>query len=113
MQKCVRCFLPNVLHDCFLAEDAVHNAFINLAKHMDGIGKPESLQTKRYLIAIVKNSAIDIYRKKNIHREIYKGSNKTKGETKVMAFAAEGNSGVIPGTGEESFYCFFAFLTVK
>lgn len=61
----------DVLNDFFLAEDAVHNAYINLVKHMDRIGEPESLQTKRYLITIVKNSAIDIYRKKNIQREVY------------------------------------------
>lgn len=61
----------DILNDCFSAEDAVHNAFINLMKHMDRIGEPESLQTRRYLITIVKNSAIDIYRKKNIHREVY------------------------------------------
>ncbi len=52
----------DILHDCFLTEDAVHNAFVKLAKHMDRIGDLESLQTKRYLITIVKNSAIDIYR---------------------------------------------------
>jgi len=63
----------DALHDRFQAEDAVHNAFINLAMHMDGIGEPESLQTKRYLITIVKNAAIDMYRKKNVQmkREIY------------------------------------------
>ncbi|MDE6607573.1 MAG: RNA polymerase sigma factor [Lachnospiraceae bacterium] len=62
-----------VLHDRFLAEDAVHNAFINLAMHMDDIGKPESLQTKRYLITVVKNAAVDLYRKKNtqVQREVY------------------------------------------
>lgn len=63
----------DVLHDRFLAEDAVHNAFINLVMHMDDIGEPESLQTKRYLITVVKNAAIDLYRKKNtqIQREVY------------------------------------------
>lgn len=63
----------DVLHDRFLAEDAVHNAFINLAMHMDDIGKLDSLKTKRYLITVAKNAAIDIYRKKKIRieREIY------------------------------------------
>lgn len=63
----------DILHDYFLAEDAVHNAFINLAMHMDNIGEPESLQTKRYLITIAKNASIDIYRKRNLQmqREIY------------------------------------------
>ena len=63
----------DVLHDRFLAEDAVHNAFISLVTHLDSIGETESLQTKRYLITIVKNAAIDLYRKKNIQirEEIY------------------------------------------
>ncbi|MBD5512428.1 MAG: RNA polymerase sigma factor [Lachnospiraceae bacterium] len=63
----------DVLYDRFLAEDAVHNAFINLAMHMEDIGEPDSLKTKRYLITVAKNAAIDIYRKKNIRikREIY------------------------------------------
>ena len=63
----------DVLHDRFSAEDAVHNAFMNLAMHMDVIGEPESLQTKRYLVTAVKNAAVDLYRKKNARarREIY------------------------------------------
>lgn len=63
----------DILHDRFLAEDAVHNAFMNLAMHMEDIGEPESLRTKRYLITIAKNAAIDIYRKKKVQmrREIY------------------------------------------
>lgn len=62
----------DVLKDRFLAEDAVHNAFISLAAHMDKIGDLDSLQTKRYLITVSKNAAVDIYRKKNvqIHREV-------------------------------------------
>lgn len=63
----------DVLHDSYLAEDAVHNAFIKLAKHMGDIGATESLSTKRYLVTITKNAAIDIYRKRNtqMHKEIY------------------------------------------
>lgn len=63
----------DMLHDCFLAEDAVHNAFMNLATHIDDIGEAESLQTKRYLVTVVKNAAIDLYRKKKlqIRREVY------------------------------------------
>ncbi len=59
----------DVLHDRFLAEDAVHNAFLNLGAHMGSIGETESMQTKRYLITIAKNAAIDIYRKKNVQRQ--------------------------------------------
>lgn len=63
----------DVLHDRFLAEDAVHNAFLNLVRHMGDIEELESRQTKRYLITVVKNAAVDLYRKKNkqMQREIY------------------------------------------
>lgn len=63
----------DVLHDRFLAEDAVHNAFINLVMHLDDIGETESLQAKRYLITVVKNAAVDLYRKKKIQiqKEVY------------------------------------------
>ena len=63
----------DILHDCFLAEDAVHNAFTNLVMHMEDIEEIESLRTKRYLITITKNAAVDLYRKKNkrIQREVY------------------------------------------
>lgn len=63
----------DVLHDSYFAEDAVHNAFMKVAKHMSDIGEADSLSTKRYLITITKNAAIDIYRKRNaqIHKEIY------------------------------------------
>lgn len=55
-----------VLHDKFLAEDAVHDAFVKVAKNMYKIRDINSMKTKRFLIVIAKNSAIDIYRKRNI-----------------------------------------------
>lgn len=63
----------DVLHDSYLAEDAVHNAFMKLSKHMGDVGEIDDLSTKRYLITITKNAAIDIYRKRNsqMHKEIY------------------------------------------
>lgn len=53
----------NILKDDHLAEDATHDAFIKLAKNMDKIKDVESRESKRYLITIAKNSAIDLYRK--------------------------------------------------
>lgn len=63
----------DILHDRFLAEDAIHNAFINLVTHMEDIEETDSLRTKRYLITITKNAAVDLYRKRNkrIQREVY------------------------------------------
>ncbi|MDE6749418.1 MAG: sigma-70 family RNA polymerase sigma factor, partial [Lachnospiraceae bacterium] len=59
----------DILHDRFLAEDAVQNAFMNLVPHMNKIGDPDSAATKRYLITITKNAAIDIYRKKHLQMQ--------------------------------------------
>ena len=63
----------NVLKDTFLAEDAVHEAFIKIAKNMGKIGEIDATETKRYLLTITKNATIDIYRKRNhqFQREIY------------------------------------------
>ncbi len=63
----------DVLHDRYLAEDAVHSAFVKIAKSMEKIGEVDALETKRYLITITKNATIDIYRKRStqMKREIY------------------------------------------
>lgn len=62
----------NILQDNFLAEDAVHEAFMKIARNMKKIGEVDTLETKRYLITVTKNATIDIYRKKKrkINREI-------------------------------------------
>ena len=49
------------------AEDAVHYAFVKIAKNIKKIGEPECLKTKGYAVTIVRNAAIDIYRKKQAH----------------------------------------------
>ena len=63
----------NVLKDTFLAEDAVHESFIKIAKNMEKIREIDATVTKRYLLTITKNATIDIYRKRNhqFQREIY------------------------------------------
>ena len=63
----------DVLKDNYLAEDAVHEAFIKVSKNMEKIGDVDTRETKRYLITITKNATIDIYRKRSIQmkREIY------------------------------------------
>ena len=63
----------DVLGDNYLAEDAVHEAFIKVAKNMAKIGEADAQETKRYLITITKNATIDIYRKRKVQmkREIF------------------------------------------
>lgn len=55
----------DVLKDEQLAEDATHETFIKVAKNISKIKATESNATKRYLIIIARNSAIDIYRKRS------------------------------------------------
>lgn len=50
----------DILNDSFLVEDAVHEAFIKIAHNMQNIHDVGSVETKRYLIIITKNAAIDI-----------------------------------------------------
>ncbi len=52
-----------VLSDEYLAEDAVHNAFIGIAANMDKIGEIDSPRTFSYVVTAAKNAAIDILRK--------------------------------------------------
>ena len=62
----------DVLHDRYLAEDAVQSAFMKIADNIAKVGEIDSRQTKNYLIMIAKNAAIDICRKRNrqLKREI-------------------------------------------
>lgn len=62
----------DVLHDNYLAEDSVHEAFLKVSQNMDKIGGVDAMETKRYLITVTKNATIDIYRKRStrMKREI-------------------------------------------
>ncbi|MBR3975460.1 MAG: sigma-70 family RNA polymerase sigma factor [Clostridia bacterium] len=53
----------SVLSDAFLAEDAVHNAFIGIAKNIKRIEAANSSKTLSYVITAAKNAALDILRK--------------------------------------------------
>ena len=44
------------------AEDAVQQAFFAIAKNMDKISQPVCNKTKVYVVTIVENKAIDLYR---------------------------------------------------
>lgn len=50
-----------ILHDRYLAEDAVHNAFLSLTKCLHKIHEVNCKETRNYLIIIVKNSSFKIY----------------------------------------------------
>ena len=54
----------SILSDAYLAEDAVHNAFIGIARNMKKIRDVESAKTAAYVVTAAKNCAIDILRER-------------------------------------------------
>jgi len=57
----------NNIHD---AEDAVQLAFMRAAENIENIGEPVCIKTKGWLVTIVRNAAIDIYRRKRAHPSV-------------------------------------------
>ena len=56
-----------ILHNERDAEDAVHEAFIAIAKNILKFSDPECPKTACYIVTIVESKAIDIYRRKKRH----------------------------------------------
>lgn len=54
----------DVLKDFHEAEDAVQEAFIKVARNMKCVGEVDADKTRRFLITVTKNAAIDISRRK-------------------------------------------------
>lgn len=52
------------------AEDAVHNAFIKIAENIQKVGEPVCPKTQSYVVTIVENKAIDIYRANQRRKEV-------------------------------------------
>lgn len=52
-----------ILKNHHQAEDAVSDAFGRLISSLDKLDKPESVQTKAYIIKVIRSTAINIYRK--------------------------------------------------
>mgnify|MGYP000415030965 CR=1 FL=1 len=60
-----------ILKDKWLSEDAVHEAFIRIAKNFSKIGEISCHRTKNFVFVIVRNVALTILEKegKNTHEE--------------------------------------------
>lgn len=73
------------------AEDAVHNAFIKIAENISKISEPVCPKTQVYVVTIVENKAIDLYRA-NQRRHKVKYADNVAGiaieESKVHGLAA-------------------------
>lgn len=59
-----------ILKNYHTSEDAVSVTYMKLLDHMDKVDDADSSKTKRYLITIVENTAIDIYRKTSRSQEV-------------------------------------------
>lgn len=53
-----------ILNNEYDAEDAVHQAFLSIAKNIHKISDLKCTKTKAYLVTITEHCAIDIYREK-------------------------------------------------
>ncbi|MBQ9912975.1 MAG: sigma-70 family RNA polymerase sigma factor [Clostridia bacterium] len=53
-----------ILKDPYLAEDAVHEAFVALSKNLGKIGDTDSIQTASYVIKAAKSRALNMARQK-------------------------------------------------
>lgn len=52
------------------AEDAVHHAFLKIIENFSKISEIECPKTRSYVVTIVENTAINIYRKKKRHSHL-------------------------------------------
>ena len=53
-----------ILNDPYLAEDAVHEAFVAISKNLDKIGDTDSIQTASHVIKAAKSRALNMVRQK-------------------------------------------------
>ncbi len=60
----------DMLHDEFVAEDAVHEAFVKLTRHLDGVDEINSHKTKAFIVIIIKSVCSDMIRKEKRNTEI-------------------------------------------
>ena len=61
----------SILKDESAAEDAVQDAFIKLINNISRIKNPDSDRTKAYIITTIKNTTIDLYRKRKRDLELF------------------------------------------
>ncbi len=58
-----------ILRDEYLAEDAVHEAFLRLIRRRDKIRDPASPEVRSYVYKTQRSAALDLYRRRKRHRD--------------------------------------------
>lgn len=62
-----------ILRDNGLAEDAVHESFLNLGKRSFKVNNIYSKSTKGFMLVVVRNVAINIYNKRKKAPQVFEG----------------------------------------
>ena len=52
------------------AEDMVHQAFLKVSENIEKIGDPKCPKTQSYIVTIVENQSIDLYRRRQKHQVV-------------------------------------------
>ena len=60
----------SILHDQGLAEDAVQQAFLKIFQNFEKIQLQDCNKTKSFIVILIKNTAIDLYRKRGRERVV-------------------------------------------
>ncbi len=68
-KKLMHLVAVRILNDNFLAEDAVHEAFINAAKNFDKIRELDDEHIKNLMAIMARNEAVSVLRKGQKYRE--------------------------------------------
>lgn len=69
-RKLMKHTATEILHDEFLAEDAVHEAFIKLTRHINGVDENDRHKTTSFIVIIVKSVCSDMIRKEKNNKTI-------------------------------------------
>ena len=63
-RKLMKYIAFGILHDEYLAEDAVHDTFLKLTKYLDNIEDTRSSKTKSFIVIITESVCKDMYAKR-------------------------------------------------
>ena len=63
-RKHMKYIAMQILGDEYLAEDAVHNAFLKIIPHLERFHKFDCQETKNLIVIFIRSTSIDLYRKR-------------------------------------------------
>lgn len=58
-------YANEILKDIHLAEDAVHESFVKIARSIEKIGDVDAKETKNFVMVVTRHTTLDVYRKRS------------------------------------------------